>query len=328
MRPIAKLAAGAGLAALILGGSIGLVRLAGIDLIGDLHSPDQPSIGIETTGADAGTRIHVFPTAINRYHPIGHKDGLGWAVTPRDRANEFLVYGPYTGAISPGGNVATFRIMIDNVTAEDARVLNLDVRDANANKLLGELPILRSQFKKPLVYQDFDLPFVAPSGGRLEFRTYYLGGCSVNQQHVTITPHPSTTWVFPTADSPYHRLGRADGLGWSAQNAGNDFLNYGPYTNVVGPGLNVATFRLMVDDMTGDDIDVVNLDVNDPDKNKVLAELRVTRHQFKMPSVYQDFDLMFYAPRRARLEFRTYYFGPGYVNQQQVTVAPAPANLH
>jgi len=46
MKLIAKLATGAGLAALILGASVGLLRVAGIDLIGDLLCPPPQPAGV------------------------------------------------------------------------------------------------------------------------------------------------------------------------------------------------------------------------------------------------------------------------------------------
>jgi hypothetical protein len=323
MRPIAKLAAAVGFAALLLGSAIGLVRLAGVDLIGVFRPQDRPQIALNIILPDPRFRTHTFLTADSGYHRIGRKDGLGWSVTPKDGANH-LNFGPYTGIIAPGPNIATFRLMVGDNNSDNENVVNLDINDASGNRVLGELPVTRRQFDKPMTYQEFSLPFIAPDHARLEFRTYAYGKAYVNQQQVTVTPYTSSTFIFATADSPYHQIGHKDGLGWAVtpQDHFPDFLNYGPYTRVLA-GPSVAAFRLMIDEVTGPDATVLQLDVRDAEKDKLLATMSISRHQFRQPSVYQDFDLSFYAAPRDRLEFRTYYLGSCSVNQQQVAVSSA-----
>jgi hypothetical protein len=293
-----------------------------------LRTQDPPLPALNVAPPDPRFRTHVFLTADSTHHRIGRKDGKGWSVTPQDGANH-LNFGPYTSMIAPGPNVATFRLMIDDNTADNANIVNLDVNDATSDKVLGELLVTRRQFDWPMTYQDFSLPFIAPDRGRLEFRTYSYGKAYVNQLQVTVTPHTSTTWVFATADSPYHQIGRKQGVGWAVtpEDKSNAYLNYGPYTRVLS-GPSVAVFRLMIDDLTGPDAEVVTLGVRDTDKDQFLATTTILRHRFKKPSVYQDFSLPFFAPRRDRLEFCTFYLGSASINQQQVTVSPAGPGLN
>ncbi len=228
--------------------------------------------------------------------------------------------------------------MVDDNKGDNMTVLNLDVRDADSGKILGNGPINLHEFKQPSVFQDFDVPFIAPRHARLEFRTFYYGGCNVTQQRVAVhaiapgeldamrsAQSPLAPLIFPTALSPFHPVGHRDGNAWSATiHDRSDIMNYGPYTRAVTPGANVATFRLMIDDVKGTDQKVLNLDVNDSDDRRVIVEMPIMRSQFKQASVYQDFSLPFVAPPGASLEFRTWYVGGCSVKQQKVTVNAAP----
>ena len=335
----AQLVTSAAVAILVLTFGLFLIHWAGIDLTGSLYSPDQ---GSPATSQPSTARLpvtHVFYSRGSQYHPIGNRTALGWRAAVTDRNYDFLNFGPYTPTIAPGPNVATFRLMVDDNKGANLTVLNLDVRDADSGKILGNGPIDLHEFKQPSVFQDFDVPFIAPRHARLEFRTFYYGGCDLTQERVAVhaiapgeldamrsAQSPPAPLIFPTALTPFHPIGHRDGNAWSVMmHDRSDFMSYGPYTRAVAPGANVATFRLMIDDVTGADQKVLNLDVNDSDSNRVLAEMPITRGQFKQASVYQDFSLPFVAPPGASLEFRTWYVGACSVKQEKVTVNAALA---
>jgi hypothetical protein len=123
-----------------------------------------------------------------------------------------------------------------------------------------------------------------------------------------------------------HQMGRADADGWSASTSrdGKGYLNYGPYTTLLAAGPHTASFRLMVDNHTNDNLTVVTLDVFDATAGQVLAKMTVKRQQFTSSWSYQDFLLNFTSPGQGHsLEFRTYWHDVSYVRQDSVTVGPS-----
>lgn len=84
-----------------------------------------------------------------------------------------MCYGPYTAAIPAGTYTATFFLMLDNVTADNLKILTLDVRDANSGAILAVKDIHRRDFSQPFTYKGFTLNFTAPANAKLEFRTLW-----------------------------------------------------------------------------------------------------------------------------------------------------------
>jgi hypothetical protein len=119
-------------------------------------------------------------------HQIGRRDAEGWSVRVGDTANRYMSYGPYTTAIRPGNRTATFRLMLDNVTADNNRILTLDVYDAASGRVLASRSLTRKQFSRAFQYQNFDVSFTAAAGQRLEFRTFWHGGSYVRQDYVQV----------------------------------------------------------------------------------------------------------------------------------------------
>lgn len=134
----------------------------------------------------------LFPTLIFQseaypYHQIGRPDGDGWSVNKRDTPGRFMNYGPYTLNLADGSHKANYRLMLDEVTKDNARIVTLDVFDANSGRILASRDVTRRQFNQALKYQDFEIAFVAPSNARLEFRTFWHGENSyVRQDRVSV----------------------------------------------------------------------------------------------------------------------------------------------
>lgn len=119
-------------------------------------------------------------------HQIGRQEGDGWAANTASDNAAYLCYGPYTTIISAGPRIASFRLMIDNNTADDDRVVTLDVYDASSGSLLAAHTIKRKEFTNPFRYQEFALSFVSPSSHQLEFRTYWHDKAYIRQDRVLI----------------------------------------------------------------------------------------------------------------------------------------------
>ena len=128
------------------------------------------------TPPPSGTYIYEAEGDLVQHH-IGAPEGDAWcANTGADRAGQFL-FGPYADYWEEGEYVASFRLKIDNVDADDERVLRLDVYDVTADEILIFKDVARSEFTTPSVYQDIDLPFDTRGRGghQFELRMHWDG---------------------------------------------------------------------------------------------------------------------------------------------------------
>lgn len=129
----------------------------------------------------------VFQAETNLAHQIGRADGDGWSVNVRnDTPGRYLAYGPYTTAISNGQHTATFRLQLDNVRADDRRILTIDVFDADTGRVVSSHDITRREFRSASTYQDFNLNFTGAAGHRFEFRTLWHGHSYAKLDKVTV----------------------------------------------------------------------------------------------------------------------------------------------
>lgn len=128
-----------------------------------------------------------FQCESHNYHQIGRKDGSGWSVRVGDAPNRFMNYGPYTSDIVAGERTATFALMIDNTSTNNAKILKIEVFDSASGRTLNSRDILRKEFTSgPMRYQNFSLNFSASAGQRLEFRTYWYGGAYCRQDFTAV----------------------------------------------------------------------------------------------------------------------------------------------
>ncbi|MBP2159672.1 MULTISPECIES: hypothetical protein [Asticcacaulis] len=124
-----------------------------------------------------------------------------------------------------------------------------------------------------------------------------------------------------------HVIGRleADG-GWSTiVTDGQDFVQYGPYTTTIPKGDNIATWKLMLDNTTNDNIPVLRLEVVDASTGgTILTQRTVTRKQFKQPFRYEYFSLPFTldASREGHMiELRVWSLGVSYIKIKTVGIS-------
>ena len=141
--------------------------------------------------------VAMYEAESSPYHQTGRRDGDGWSATVRDPSRAYLQYGPYINVgpwaeaggsgLSAGSHTATFRLMLDNVTADNSRILTIDVFDAKTGQSVKKLDITRKMFDTGAFrYKGFTLDFMASPGQQLEFRTFYWGGAYVRQDSVRI----------------------------------------------------------------------------------------------------------------------------------------------
>ena len=175
--------------------ALAFVEAPGIDVRNVEFSFGSVSIG--QTASVAG-KIEVFRSDITKlprfvfqsesspYHEIGRADRDGWSVRVGDTPYRYMTYGPYTSALPSGLRMATFRLMVDNNSYNNANLLTLEAFDATTGLVLSSQPLNRGMFKAPYVYQDFNVPFYAVLGHRTELRTLWRGGAYIRQDAVTV----------------------------------------------------------------------------------------------------------------------------------------------
>ncbi|MCE5315055.1 MAG: fibronectin type III domain-containing protein [Armatimonadota bacterium] len=130
-------------------------------------------------------------------------------------------------------------------------------------------------------------------------------------------------WTFQ-AENLYHGIGRAEGVGWSANTTDDSagYLCYGPYTNSITAGPMEADFVFQIDDNTLDSSVVVSVDVYDATAGAVLASRSIGRKEFKSTGADNYFHLNFTSPGAGHyLEFRTYWYDKARILQNYVGIA-------
>lgn len=115
-------------------------------------------------------------------HANGFASGTAWATNVSYPANVEITYGPYTSQLGSGNFLARFTLMIDNNSADNLKIITVDVNDAAHGHVLMALDINRQDFNAPNTAVNFDVPFYAPSGASLEFRVFYWGSAAI--QHL------------------------------------------------------------------------------------------------------------------------------------------------
>lgn len=95
-------------------------------------------------------------------------------------------FGPYTTEVVPGPRTAVFRLQVDNNTADNYRILYIDVYDATAGRVVASRYIRRREFTSANRWQDFRLSFVAETTRRYEFRVKWLGGAYVKIDYTRV----------------------------------------------------------------------------------------------------------------------------------------------
>ena len=110
-------------------------------------------------------------------HHTGRPETDGWLCqTGIDEPNQHMVFGPYDTSLTAGQYTAEFSIKVDNNTANNDSVVDIDVRDATTGATLAYQAVTRLQFPVASNYTSFNLPFVMPVDHHaLELRVFWRG---------------------------------------------------------------------------------------------------------------------------------------------------------
>lgn len=107
-------------------------------------------------------------------HPEAFPDKGGRAVRATTQAG-FLAFGQYVTGYPAKRLDVYFSLFIDNNTADNSRIITLDVYDSAQNKLLAQVGLTRRQFPAAGAFSLFKLSFTPAAQSKLEFRIYYHG---------------------------------------------------------------------------------------------------------------------------------------------------------
>lgn len=131
-------------------------------------------------------------------HKTGRLETDGWLCqTGIDAANDHMIYGPYDAGIPAGPNVAEFRMKIDNNTANNDPVVDIDVRNATTGQILATRTITRQQFPVASNYTNFTLPFTLPANNQsLELRVYWRGTAYTKVDWVAVQQNNSSAEMY------------------------------------------------------------------------------------------------------------------------------------
>ena len=109
-----------------------------------------------------------------------------------DNAGTHMVYGPYVSDLPSGEYTAVFRMKVDNNTADDNKIVTIDVRDNNNGETLATQDITRKQFSVAGDYVEFSLDFThGHEGHALETRVYWYGASYTMVDCIQITSRNS-----------------------------------------------------------------------------------------------------------------------------------------
>lgn len=147
-------------------------------------------------------------------------------------------------------------------------------------------------------------------------------------QLIVAAPTGPVTKTYGAANDLRHNFGRADADGWSAATALDEkgTMLYGPYATDWNGASAQATFHLMVDNNSADDLPVATIDLYDSTAGEILAIQDIHRKSFTGTMTYQDFSVSASIAGRTghALETRVYWHDVSYVRVSGVTVTITP----
>lgn len=161
-------------------------------------------------------------------HETGRLENEGWLCEPNvDTANKYMLYGQYDKNVTSGQNVAEFRLRIDNNTANNDEVAEIDVRNATTGTVLATKLIRRQDFTNAQVYILFTLPFLMSTDNQeIELRILWKGKTYLKVDYVRVRQD--------NRDAEYYLFSSLKGLINRVQprifSYEGDALAEGPYT--------------------------------------------------------------------------------------------------
>ncbi len=262
-------------------------------------------------------------------HRIGRPDELGWSATVGQDSPGYLSFGPYQSALPEGNWNARWYLKIDDIHASQEAVVRIEVYDVDSNAVLKYRDIGRQEFLRENQFQDFNINFYVDNPShRLELRTNWFGISYVQLQDLVLANLTTNSvkgkyyynWKGNNS-ALLHDTGRVDGIGWlvAEDKDAEGYMNYGPYLTNLEPGHWIATWNVKSLEWNDSETPVIRLEVYDTDQGELLASQNIERKDHQ--KAIQDFSLQFFTSNpNHRLEFRTYWYGQGELQLQNISL--------
>jgi hypothetical protein len=121
-----------------------------------------------------------------------------------------------------------------------------------------------------------------------------------------------------------HEQGNKEGDGWACNTGehSKNFMVYGPYTTDIPAGNHNAVFRMMTDNNTANNGNVVVIEVHDFYSMEILSARTITRKQFNGTFSYQNFSLGFSTNGNHKLELRVKWLDTAYIKVDRIKITP------
>ncbi len=278
----------------------------------------------------SGGGYDVLLEAENMTHQVGAAVADGWNATQASHSAGYMISGQTASHNRGGENIAIFKGRINNNTLNNAVVMRIEVYDDTANSLVASRSITRGQFKQANHDEFFVLPYYSVAGHSLQYRVYWYDNSDITLDRVLIKYGDEQRYslqnpkVYEAEGVSFgHSIGRADGDGWSANTVQDNtgYLTYGPYATDISTGSRAVRFRMMIDNNTIDNTNVVKLEVFDVTAGVVLGQETITRQKFREAYAYQEFPVVFNnATAGHQIEFRVLWYDNAYIKVDYIYV--------
>lgn len=140
------------------------------------------------TGGAGKITGFVYEAETDLSHKVGQKEPDGWSATVGTDQPDHIAYGPYATNWGGGSAQVVFHLMVDNVSADNKKVVTLDVHDATAQQILISREVRRQELWAPMTYQRFavNVDLSGRGGHTMEARVYWHGAAYVRLDKVTV----------------------------------------------------------------------------------------------------------------------------------------------
>ncbi|WP_156160132.1 hypothetical protein [Paenibacillus sp. E194] len=120
-------------------------------------------------------------------HRTGRLDGEGWSANTQQDGEGFLTFGPYISVVPAGSWEVNWPLMIDNHSADNAKVAHIEAFDFETKEILAYREITCQEFERPFEYKNFNLKYIQVNPShRLEFRTYWYGNAFIKMKNLQL----------------------------------------------------------------------------------------------------------------------------------------------
>jgi hypothetical protein len=140
------------------------------------------------TGGPGEISSFVYEAETDLLHTSGEQEPDGWSATVGEHQPGYMVYGPHAATWGDGSAQAVFYLMLDTISADNMKVVTLDIHDATAQQILVTREVRSHDLRAPMTYQRFAVTVDLPgrSGHTMEARVNWHGEANVRLDKVTV----------------------------------------------------------------------------------------------------------------------------------------------